>query len=125
MENVENQEIVETTEKVVVENPAVADDGKKYSVAALVLGILGIVGGWFPVICYFTTVCAVLGIIFGVKGRKMSVAVHGKASGLATAGLVLGIIGTAFAVLGLLCTAVCSAALCAAASASACSASVL
>ena len=115
MDNVENQEIVETAQTVVEETPVVADDGKKFSVAALVLGILGIVGGSIPVVCYFTTVCAVLGIVFGVKGRKMSVAVNGKASGLATAGLVLGIIGTAFAVLGLLCTAVCTAALCAAA----------
>lgn len=95
------------------------DDGKKLSVAALVLGILGIVGGWIPVVCYFTTVCAILGIIFGIKGRAKSIAVNGKASGLATAGLVLGIIGTCFAVLGLICAAVCSAALCASAGAGA------
>lgn len=119
MDNMENKEVVEAVEETPVETaveaPVATDEGKKWSTAALVLGILGIVGGWIPVVCYFTTVCAVLGIIFGVKGRKMSVAVNGKASGLATAGLVLGIIGTAFAVLGLLCTAVCSAALCAAA----------
>lgn len=89
------------------------DDGKKLSIAALVLGILGIVGGYIPVVCYFTTICAILGVIFGVKGRKKSVAANGKASGLATAGLVLGIIGLAFAVLGLICTAICSAAICA------------
>lgn len=119
MDNMENKEVVEAIEETPVETtvevPVATDEGKKWSIAALVLGILGIVGGWVPVVCYFTTVCAVLGIIFGVKGRKMSVAVNGKASGLATAGLVLGIIGTAFAVLGLLCTAVCSAALLAAA----------
>ena len=118
MDNMENKEVVEAIEETPVETtvevPMATDEGKKWSIAALVLGILGIVGGWVPVVCYFTTVCAVLGIIFGVKGRKMSVAVNGKASGLATAGLVLGIIGTAFAVLGLLCTAVCSAALLAA-----------
>ncbi len=95
------------------------DDGKKLSIAALVLGILGIVGGWIPVVCYFTTVCAILGVIFGVKGRKKSIAAEGKASGLATAGLVLGIIGVVFAVLGLICTVICSAALCAAGSAGA------
>ena len=93
------------------------DDGKKLSIAALVLGILGIVGGAIPVVCYFTTVCAILGIIFGVKGRAKSIAIYGKASGLATAGLVLGIIGTAFAALGLICTAICSAAICASAGA--------
>lgn len=83
------------------------DNGQNLSIAALVLGILGIVGGFIPVVCYFTTICAILGIILGVKGRQMSVAATGSASGLATAGLVLGIVGTAFAVLGLICT-VCS-----------------
>jgi len=83
------------------------NNGQNLSIAALVLGILGIVGVFIPVVCYFTTICAILGIILGVKGRQMSVAATGSASGLATAGLVLGIVGTAFAVLGLICT-VCS-----------------
>ena len=94
--------------------PAPTSDGKGQSIAALVLGILGIIGGWFPIVCYFTTVCAILGVVFGVIGRKKSVAAHGKASGLATAGLVLGIVGTAIAALGLVCTVLCSAAMCAA-----------
>lgn len=118
MDNMENKDVVETTEIVeetVQPAPEVVDEGKNWSIAALVLGILGIVGGWFPIVCYFTTICAILGVVFGVKGRKMSVAANGKPSGLATAGLVLGIIGVAFAALGLICTAVCSAALCAAA----------
>ena len=66
------------------------NNGQNLSIAALVLGILGIVGGFIPVVCYFTTICAILGIILGVKGRQMSVAATGSASGLATAGLVLG-----------------------------------
>lgn len=126
MENMENKDIIENAEVEAVEapveeaaevaaEPAVVDNGKGLSVAALILGILGIIGGWIPVVGYFTTVCAVLGIILGVKGRAKSIAAQGKASGLATAGLVLGIIGTAFAVLGLLCTVVCGAALLAAA----------
>lgn len=95
------------------QSPEVVDDGKGMSIAALVLGILGIVGAWFPVVCYFTTVCAVLGIIFGVKGRQKAAAA-GVPMGLATAGFVLGIIGTAFAVLGIICVGCASAALCAA-----------
>ena len=83
------------------------NNGQNLSIAALVLGILGIVGGFIHVVCYFTTICAILGIILGVKGRQMSVAATGSASGLATAGLVLGIVGTAFTVLVLICT-VCS-----------------
>ena len=89
------------------------NDGKGLSIAALVMGILGIVGGWIPIVGYFTTVLAILGLVFGVIGRKKSAAATGKPSGLATAGLVLGIIGCAFAALGLVCT-ICSVALCAA-----------
>ena len=90
--------------------PQPQGDGKGISIAALVLGLLGIIGGFIPVVSYFTTVCAILGLIFGVVGRKKSVAANGKASGLATAGLVLGIIGTAFAAIGLICTLACAAA---------------
>ena len=90
-------------------------DGKGFSIAGMVLGILGIIGGFIPIVCYVTTVCAILGIVFGAMGRKKSVAANGKASGIATAGLVLGIIGTAFAVLGLICTIACAAAICSAA----------
>ena len=92
-------------------NQTPVSSGKGFSVAALVLGILGIVGGWFPVVNYFTTVCAVLGLIFGVSGRKKSLAATGRPSGLATAGLVLGIIGTAFAAIGLICTLACAGAI--------------
>ena len=91
------------------------NDGKGLSIAAIVCGILGIIGGFIPVVSYFTFILAILGIIFGVIGRKKSAAVYGKASGLATAGLVLGIIGTVFGVLGLVCSCLCTAALCSAA----------
>lgn len=116
---VENQETTnETYQPTNVTTPGV-DDGKNWSIAALVLGIVGIVGGYIPIVTYFTLIAAILGIVFGVKGRKLSVAAYGKASGLATAGLVLGIIGTAFAALGVICVGICGAALCAAGSAGA------
>ncbi len=92
-----------------------ANDGKGLSIAAIVCGILGIIGGFIPVVGYFTFILAILGIIFGVIGRKKSTAVYGKPSGLATAGLVLGIIGTAFGVLGVVCSCICTATICAAA----------
>lgn len=120
MDNMENKDVVETVETQAA--PVATDDGKRLSIAALVLGILGIVGGtvlsFVPFIGVITFVCAILGIVFGAKGRGMSVAVNGKASGLATAGLVLGIIGTAFGAIGVVCGA-CSAAICAAAAAAA------
>ena len=49
---------------------------------------------------YFILILAILGIVFGVKGRKMAA---DNEKGLATAGLVLGIIGTAFAAIGVIC----------------------
>ena len=78
-----------------MENP-----GKGMSIAALVCGILGIVGSFIPVVCYFTLILAILGIVFGVKGRKQSPV---GMTGMATGGLVCGIIGTVFGALGVLC----------------------
>ena len=78
------------------------NSGKNMSIAALVCGILGIIGSAIPVISYFTFVLAILGIVFGVKGRKQSAAA-GEPTGLATAGFILGIIGTVTGSLGILC----------------------
>ena len=90
------------------------DSGKGLSIAALVVGILCIVGSWIPIVCYVTTILAILGVVFGTMGRKKSIAALGKPSGLATAGLVLGIIGCSFAALGLICTLICYGSLCSA-----------
>lgn len=81
--------------------------GKGFSIAALVTGIVGVVFCWTPGFNIVVLVCSILGIIFGVKGRQMSLQATGKASGLATAGLVLGIIGASFAGIGVLCTTAC------------------
>ena len=101
----------------------------KMSIAALVCGILGIVGSFIPVISYFTLVLAILGIVFGSKGMKIAkitgqgqglataiAKITGQGQGLATAGLVLGIIGTAFGVIGVLCIICAAGALAAAGS---------
>ncbi|MCH5202404.1 MAG: DUF4190 domain-containing protein [Oscillospiraceae bacterium] len=77
---------------------------KGMSIGALVCGILGIVGSFIPVVCYFTLVLAILGIVFGAKGMKTSKET-GEGRGLAIAGLVLGIIGTSFAAIGVICVA--------------------
>lgn len=82
--------------------PMAPDHGKNMSIAALVCGILGIVGAWIPVVCYFTLVLSILGIIFGAKGMK-GCPVGAPGRGLAIAGLVLGIIGTVFGVIGAIC----------------------
>lgn len=61
-------------------------------------------GVFFPVVQYFTLVLAILGIVFGVKGRK---AEGNDKRGMATAGMVLGIVGVAATGLVVLC-AICA-----------------
>ena len=92
-------------------NNNVPTPGKGASIAALVCGIIGVVGGfvsigWFAIVAL---VLALLGIILGSKGMKNAKA-SGQGKGLAVAGLVLGIIGTVFAGIGTICTLVCAAA---------------
>lgn len=76
------------------------DNSKAYSVTALVCGILSIVGGFIPFVCYFTLILGIVGIVFGVKGRKTAPA---GSTGMATAGFVCAIIGTVFSCAGILC----------------------
>ncbi|MBR5714718.1 MAG: DUF4190 domain-containing protein, partial [Clostridia bacterium] len=82
---------------------------KGISIAALVCGIVGIVGAWFPVICYFALIIAIVGIVLGAIGMKKAKE-NNEPTGLATAGLVLGIIGTALAVIGVICIVACTVA---------------
>lgn len=72
------------------------------AIAALVCGILGIVGSYIPIVQYFTTVLAIIGIVLGVKARNQAMAAE-EPTGMATAGMVLGIIGTALSVIGIIC----------------------
>lgn len=78
---------------------------KSMSIAALVCGIVGIVGGFIPVVCYFALVCSILGIIFGAKGMKIAKQT-GENKGLAVAGLVLGIVSTAITAIAVICAVV-------------------
>ncbi len=87
-----------------VRNPM---DGLGYSIAALVLGCCGVVFGFFFVVNILFLICSILGIVFGYMGRKRSIACYGKASGMATAGFVLGIIGTAICGIGVATCTVC------------------
>lgn len=71
--------------------------GKGQSIAGLVLGIVGIVcgvlSGWFSII---GLPIAIVGLILSVAGGKKAKAETGKSGGIATAGLVLGIIAVVF-----------------------------
>ena len=66
--------------------------GKGQSIAGMVLGIVGIVfgflNGWFAVL---GLPVAIVGLVLSVMGGKKLKA-EGQTSGIATAGLVLGII---------------------------------
>ena len=75
---------------------------KGISIAALVCGIVGIVGGWIPGLSWVTLIIAIVGIVLGAIGMKKAKE-NNEPKGLATAGLVLGIIGTAIAVLAVIC----------------------
>ncbi|MBE6946213.1 MAG: DUF4190 domain-containing protein [Ruminococcaceae bacterium] len=77
---------------------------KNKSIAALVCGILGLVGGWIPVVCYFTLVLSIVAIVLGAKAQKQAKAL-GEPTGMATGGLVTGIIGVVLAVLSIVCVA--------------------
>lgn len=91
------------------QRPRNPQDGKGLSITALVLGICGVALCWIGGLNIVILVLSILGIIFGVIGRKKSIAAYGKASGLATAGLVLGIIGTAISGIGVLACTACAA----------------
>lgn len=83
---------------IVIQN----NNSKGISIAALVCGILGIVGSFIPVVQYFTLVLAIVGIVLGAIGMKKAQEAN-EPKGLALAGLVLGIIGTALEVIGIIC----------------------
>jgi tetrahydromethanopterin S-methyltransferase subunit C len=71
------------------------------TVAALICGILGILGGFIPGLRYFTGILAVLALVFGAGERKAALAA-GRPAGTATAGMVLGIIGIALTLAAIL-----------------------
>jgi hypothetical protein len=66
-------------------------------VAALVLGIIGLLISLIPGLFLAALPFGVLALILGIVGRK-SAASNGQPTGSATAGMVLGIIAVAFAV---------------------------
>ncbi len=75
--------------------PAVVQQGNGLAVAGLVLGITCVIFSWWGI---FTLVQVILAITFSAvgRGRAKRGAEHG---GLATAGLVLGIIGAVLYIL--------------------------
>ena len=75
---------------------------KNLAVASLVCGILGIVLYWW--IGILGLIPAIVAIVLGVKARRIAMQ-FGEPSGMATAGFVLGIVGTCLIGLSLVCAA--------------------
>ena len=74
------------------------EENKGYSIASMVLGIISVILFCFT---YISIPCAILAIIFAVVGKNKG----GK--GMATAGLVLSIIGTVLCALLFIACAAC------------------
>ena len=85
------------------------NDGHGLSVTALVLGIVSAILAWFYLVNIAALVCGIVGIILAVKGKKCAVKA-GAQTGIATAGLVLSIIGTCLAGIGFVSCTLCVAA---------------
>jgi energy-converting hydrogenase Eha subunit C len=79
-------------------------------IAGLVLGILSAIGGWIPFVNYIAWIFGVVGIVLSALAKKKGKA-ENQPTGIATAGLVLSIIGLALSVIGLICTVACIGAL--------------
>ena len=83
------------------------NNGKGYSITGLVLGIVSAVIAWWGIyLSIVALVCGIVGIILAVKGKKMAKEA-GAPTGLATAGLVLSIIGTVLAGIGFISCGLC------------------
>lgn len=88
--------------------------GKTLSMVSMILGIVSVVLCWWGLIfSIIALVCGIVAIVLSVKGKKANVAA-GEPTGMATAGLVLGIIGVVLSGITVVCFACATATVCAA-----------
>ena len=82
--------------------------GKGKAVAGMTMGIIGIVfgilSGWFSII---GLPVAIVGLVLSVSGRKQ-LTTAGQPTGIATAGLVLGIIAVVFTAIAFFTCGICT-----------------
>ena len=67
-------------------------------VAALVLGILGLVGAWVPIVGIGGGVLGLVAVILGIVGRKRAARGQATNGGLALAGIITGALAVVLAV---------------------------
>jgi len=68
--------------------------------AALVLGLVGAVFGLIPLTFWIALICGILAVVFGISGRRNAAKGLGR-GGMATWGLILGIVAIALGILGI------------------------
>ena len=88
--------------------------GKGQSIAGFVLSLVALVICWFGYASFVALPLAIVGLVLAVVGGKKLKA-NGQKSGLATAGLVLGIIATVLSSITFISCGLCIACLAAAA----------
>lgn len=71
---------------------SVANAKSGLGIASLVLGIVGIVGSWMPILNNISFIVAILGVIFGAVGLRSVLKGKKSGKGIAVAGLVISII---------------------------------
>lgn len=92
-------------------NPAPVP-GKSKSIAALVLGIISVVFFWSGYGALITLVLSIVGLILAINAKKeMQASGNFSSKGMATAGLVLCIIGLVLSAIGLISCVLCVSAL--------------
>lgn len=84
-------------------NPQQPKQTNGMAIAALVCGIVGVVGCFLGYFAFVSLILSVVGIVLGVKGMNIA-KTTGTGHGLAVAGLVCGIVGAAFSLVGAICT---------------------
>jgi hypothetical protein len=76
--------------------------GNGMAVAALVLGIVGVLSGLIPLLFFFAIVLGVLAFVFGLVGRSAAKREPGRSGrGPAIAGAILGVVACALGVVGI------------------------
>lgn len=81
--------------------PAGVPGSNPAAVAGLVTGIIACAVGWIPILAFLAVVAAVAALVLGLTGRRVARRRGGARAGMATAATVLGMVGIAVSVVGI------------------------